>query len=214
MNKTFWTDEEQAVFRELSTPFKIQEFLEGCAYPSDPPAGEELFTRSPRRVMRERTAHCFDGALLSAAALEQLGYPPLIMDMRAENDDDHIIAPYRVGTHWGALSKSNFAVLLNREPVYRSLRELVMSYFDFYYNDPHGKKTLRRYSRPLDLRRLESEEWRTTEKNLDYFTDILEQQPYYNLLTSEQEQNLQPVLPRVHEAGKLGTNEKGIYTPK
>ncbi len=116
------------MLKPLDSPFKIQEFLDSIPY------NTTKRTLSPLLVMKERMAHCMDGGLLAASALRRLGYPPLIVDLTAENDDDHIIAVFREGNCWGAIAKSNTTVLRFREPVYRSLRELAMSYFEMYYN--------------------------------------------------------------------------------
>jgi len=130
--------------KPLKSPVMIQEYLDSVPYNS---TGRTL---SPLQVMKERMAHCMDGGLFAAAALRRLGYPPLIVDLVAFNDDDHIIAVFREGKCWGAIAKSNTTLLRFREPVYRSLRELAMSYFDLYYN-LKSEKTLRSYSRPINL---------------------------------------------------------------
>ena len=119
---------------------------------------------SPRRVLRERTAHCLEGAVFAAAALRVLGFPPLLLDLEAVQDTDHVVAVFRSRAHWGAIAKSNFSGLRYREPVYRSVRELVMSYFDGYIN-LRGDRTLRAYSRPVDLARFDRPRpgWMTTE---------------------------------------------------
>jgi len=114
--------------------------------------------RSPRRVLRDRTARCREGALFAAAALRVNGHPPLLLDLEAVRDDDHVLAVLRDRGHWGAVAKSNYAGLRYREPVYRTLRELVMSYFEHYYN-LQGQKTLRRYSRPVDHARFDGVRW-------------------------------------------------------
>lgn len=109
----------------LSNPSRIQAFLDELAYSTEP------IYRCPLRVLRERTAHCFDGALFAAAALRCLGYPPLIVDLLPNGrDDDHLLALYRVDGHWGAVAKSNFVGLRFREPIHRTLRELALSYFE------------------------------------------------------------------------------------
>src|ERR1019366_5434755 len=117
---------------------------------------------SPRRVLRDQTAHCMEGALLGAAALRMLGHPPLLLDLEAVRDDDHVLAIFRVQGHWGAVAKSNYSVLRFREPVYRTLHELVMSYFEHYYN-LQREKTLRKYSRPVNLERFDAMGWMTAE---------------------------------------------------
>ena len=124
-----FTPAERAVFRRLRSPELIQRFLDDIAYNKER-GGDTC--RSPRRVMRDRTAHCMEGAMFGAAALRMLGHPPLLLDLEAVRDDDHVLAIFRVQGHWGALAKSNYSGLRYREPVYRSLRELVMSYFEHY----------------------------------------------------------------------------------
>jgi hypothetical protein len=154
---------ERAVFRRMNTPEKIQRFLDTeIAY------NKELggaTCRSPRRVLRDRTAHCMEGALFGAAALRMLGHPPLLLDLEAVRDDDHVLAIFRTRSHWGAIAKSNYSGLRFREPVYRTLRELVMSYFEHYYN-LRKEKTLRRYSRPIDLARFDTSGWMTAEEDV------------------------------------------------
>ncbi|HEV3197131.1 MAG TPA: hypothetical protein VGZ73_04465 [Bryobacteraceae bacterium] len=152
---------ERAVFRRLLTPETIQRFLDDLAYNKEP-GGPTC--RSPRRVLRDRTAHCMEGALFGAAALRMLGHPPLLLDLEAVRDDDHVLAIFRVRGHWGAVAKSNYSGLRYREPVYRTLRELVMSYFEHYFN-PQKEKTLRGYSRPVSLTRFDSMGWMTAEED-------------------------------------------------
>src|SRR5512133_1661555 len=140
---------------KINTPAAVQEFLDQIEYNS---TGE---TRSPKNVMELGRAHCMEGALFGAACLEKFGYPPLVLDMLAEDDDDHVIAIYKYKGCWGAVAKSNFTTLRYREPVYRSLRELMMSYFDFYFNTL-GIKSLRSYSLPVNLKKFNHLNWRIT----------------------------------------------------
>ena len=166
------TREEQRVFGGLSTPWKIQRYLDELPYNKERD-GETC--RSPRRVIRDGTAHCFEAALFGAAALRVNGNPPLILDLESVRDDDHVISIYRMDGCWGAIAKSNYAGLRFREPVYRTLRELVMSYFEHYYN-LDGEKTLRKYSRPVNLSRFDKVNWMTAEEDLwvipEYLTTI------------------------------------------
>src|SRR5271169_3369046 len=142
--KTF-SRKDLTLLERFSTPFKIQKFLLSLPY-----SAEERY-RSPKTVLKDRIAHCFDGALFAAAALRFIGYPPLIVDLLPnERDDDHIVAVYRINGHWGGLAKSNFAGLTYREPIHRTLRELILSYFEQYYNI-RGEKTLRKFTVPLNL---------------------------------------------------------------
>lgn len=206
MHNTSWTKEEQQELSRLNTPLKIQEFINSCAYNST----EE--TRSPRYIMMMRRAHCMEGGLFAAACLEILGFPPLILDLRAENDDDHIIALYRVGKYWGAIAKSNFTTLKFREPVYRTLRELALSYFDFYFNTD-GDKSLRSYSVPFDLNRFNHIGWRTTEADLEVIGDRLNTIRHYPLLTPDQKAALSPADPLLLKSSMLGSDPAGLFVP-
>src|ERR1035438_6426936 len=162
MDPHSFTREERAVFRRLTTPAKIQRYLDDLAYNKEKGGAT---CRGPRRVLRDRTAHCMEGALFGAAALRMLGHPPLLLDLEAVRDDDHVLAIFRQRGHWGALAKSNYSGLRYREPVYRTLRELVMSYFEHYYN-LRREKTLRNYSRPVNLRRFDKIGWMTAEEDV------------------------------------------------
>jgi hypothetical protein len=162
MPRDTFTPAEQAVFRSLRSPEKIQRFLDDLAYNKEP-GGPTC--RSPRMVLRDRTAHCMEGALFGAAALRMLGHPPLLLDLEAVHDDDHVLAIFRLRGCWGAVAKSNFSGLRYREPVYRTPRELVMSYFEHYYN-LRREKTLRNYSRPVNLKRFDRMGWMTAEEDV------------------------------------------------
>ena len=162
MPRDTFTAAERAVFRRLRSPEIIQRFLDDLAYNKEP-GGPTC--RSPRRVLRDRTAHCMEGALFGAAALRVLGYPPLLLDLEAVRDDDHVLAIFRQRGLWGALAKSNYSGLRYREPVYRTLRELAMSYFEHYFN-LRREKTLRNYSRPVNLRRFDGIGWMTAEDDV------------------------------------------------
>ena len=150
------------LLRKLSTPWKIQKYLDDLPYNKEKD-GETC--RSPRLAIEYNTAHCFEGALLAAAALRVNGRPPLILDLESVRDDDHVIAVFRMNGCWGAIAKSNYAGLRYRSPVYRTLRELTLSYFEHYYN-LKGEKTLRGYSRPVNLSRFDSMGWMTSEEPL------------------------------------------------
>ena len=159
---TAFSKAERAVFRTLSTPEKIQRFLDHDLAYNQEPDGPRC--RSPRLALRDRTAHCMEGALFGAAALRMLGHPPLLLDLEAVRDDDHVLAIFRIQGLWGAVAKSNYSGLRYREPVFRTLRELVMSYFEHYFN-PQREKTLRNYSRPVNLQRFDNIEWMTAEED-------------------------------------------------
>lgn len=192
--------------KKFGKPSDIQQFLNELKYRADGGA------RSPLVVERSGTANCFDGAVFAAAALETLGYPPLIVDMEAKNDDDHVIAVYYSGG-WGAVAKSNTTLLRSREPVYRSMRELVMSYFDVYFN-VHGYKSLRSYSVPVNLRRFDSLEWRTTSEWLDEVQNHLHHVRHYPLLTPQMVRKLVRAEPILLRACFLNSDKKGLYQPE
>jgi hypothetical protein len=154
--------EELRIFGKLSTPEKIQRYLDDLPYNKE---REGETCRSPRLAIRHNTAHCFEGALFAAAALRIAGHQPLILDLEAVRDDDHVIAVYRTNGFWGAIGKSNYAGLRFRSPVYRTLRELALSFFEHYYN-LKGEKTLRAYSRPVNLARFDRIGWMTAEEAL------------------------------------------------
>jgi hypothetical protein len=146
------TTAELRKLRALKTPAGIQRYLDSLPYHLASTAW------SPTRVLREGTAHCLEGAIFAAAALRAIGYPPLIFDMEAEQDVDHVMAIYKVGGHWGAIAKSNWTGCRGRDPVYRSLRELAMSYFHTYINRGR-RRTLRTFSRPVNLKRFDRRNW-------------------------------------------------------
>ncbi|HZT33929.1 MAG TPA: hypothetical protein VFA33_28825 [Bryobacteraceae bacterium] len=192
---------EQTTLRALRTPAEIQRFLDEEIGYNKEKDGETC--RSPRRVLRDHTAHCLEGALLAAAALAVQSFPPLLLDLEAVRDDDHVLAVFRQRGHWGAIAKSNFAGLRFREPVYRTLRELVLSYFEHYYNEA-GEKTLRSYSRPMSLRRFDHIGWITAEEDLWVIPEYLASLPHTRLLTGEMERRLARVDERLQSAGRVG----------
>jgi hypothetical protein len=202
-----WTKDEIKFLKTLSDPDKIQGFLDSIDY------NPNYECRSPRWVIRKRSAHCFEGALFSAAALQFNGYKPLIVDLKAYNDDDHVISVFKEDGYWGAVAKSNFTSLRYREPVYRSLRELVMSYFDFYFNIV-GDKSLRSYSLPLDLTIYNSGYWTTTDNDLEYIGDKLEKIRHYPVVNKNMIKNLKKASDIMLQAGMLGSNAEGLFKPR
>jgi hypothetical protein len=201
-----WTKEEIDFLKTLSDPDRIQSFLDNIEY------NPNYECRSPRWVIRKRSAHCFEGALFSAAALSFIGFKPLIVDMKSFNDDDHVIAVYKIDKHWGSVAKSNFTSLRSREPVYRSLRELIMSYFDFYFNS-NGDKSLRSYSLPLDLNIYNSRHWATTDEDLEYIGDKLESIIHFPVIDKKMIENLKRASETMIKAGLLGSNPEGLFKP-
>jgi hypothetical protein len=178
-----FTSSELRTCRALKTPAGLQRFLDGLPY------NLGYTARSPRKVLRDRTASCFEGAIFAAAALRVLGFPPLIFDLEAEQDTDHVVAVFKIRGHWGAVAKSNFTGCRYREPVYRNLRELAMSYFNIYFN-LRFERTLRRYSRPVNLARFDHLHWMTSAKPIWFIAEHLCEIPHIPLLHPFMEQRL------------------------
>jgi hypothetical protein len=198
---------ELELLASLDGPPAIQAFLDSIPYSADP------FYRCPRRVLADRRAHCFDGALFAAAALRRLGLPPLIVDLYAERDDDHLLALWQRDGCWGALAKSNFVGLRYREPVYQSLRELVMSYFEDFYNVLR-EKTLRGFTVPLDLSELDGLAWMEADGGLETVAERLDALDRTPVLTPGMLARLSPLDARSFEAGMLGVDAAGLYRPR
>jgi hypothetical protein len=198
-----WTPQEIRTLRGLRSPVGIQRALDAMPYHLASTAW------SPRRVLLTGTAHCLEGAIFGAAALRVLGFPPLLLDLEAVQDTDHVLAVWRERGGWGAIAKSNFSGLRFRAPVYRTLRELVMSYFDGYVN-LRGERTLRAYSRPLSLARFDRTHpsWETAEHDLWFVAEHLATVPHARLLTRPMEQRLGRVDRRSLAAGLVGFRAK------
>jgi hypothetical protein len=196
----FYSVLEKKLFRKLNTPKKIQDFL-GTLKINFEEDGELL--QSPRRVLKSGKAYCIEGAMLAAAILEFHGYPPLLMDLRAiQKEDDHVVAVFKQFGCWGAISKTNHGVLRYREPVYKTLRELALSYFHEYFTDS-GNKTMREYSVPMDLRRFDKINWRTTEEDLWDVAEAVDLARHYWMLGKKQIRNLRKADPIEIELGKI-----------
>jgi len=196
-----FTPGELRILRSLYTPAKIQRWIEALPYHHARTAW------SPRRVLQERTAHCLEGAIFAAAALRIHGFPPLIWDLEAVFDDDHVLAIFKIAGLWGAIAKSNYSGLRYREPVYRSLRELAMSYFNDYFN-LRGERTLRAFSQPVNLSRFDRRNWMTTEEELWYIPQHLVELPHRSLFPTQIGQRLTRLDARAQAAGKTGRQEK------
>ena len=194
------TRSEVGLLRRLSTPDKVQRYLDDLTYNIEK-HGDTV--RSPRRVMRDRTAHCAEGAFLAAAAFRVNGRPPLLVDLEADNDDDHVLAVYRDRGLWGSVATSKFSGLRFRAPVYRTIRELVMSYFEDYFNWD-GDRTLRAYSRPLSLARFDRINWMTAEDDLWPVVEWLTVPHHTPLLPRTVASRLPRVDRRSYRAGVLG----------
>ena len=207
LEQTDLNKRELSVLSRLTSPVKIQEFLDTLEYSAD------SRYRSPRTVLKDRKAHCYDGAVFAAMALRMIGFLPLLVDMDAVRDDDHVIALFKRNGRFGAIAKSNFVGLRYREPVYRSLRELVMSYFESFYNVAY-EKTLRQYTRPLDLTAYDKLHWPTSDVALDVIGDKLGAIRIYKVITPAMARSLAPVDKRTYEAGMVGVNKAGLYKPE
>jgi hypothetical protein len=170
---------ERRRFRQLSAPQYVQDYLD--TLPINFEVRGETYM-SPRRVMQSRTAHCFEGALLAAAVLAHHGQRPLLMDLRtAPTDEDHVVALFTQHGHWGAISKTNHAILRYREPIYRSPRELAASYFHEYL-ECNGRKSLREYSVPFDLSRYAPEKWVTAGEELHWLVEALDRTRHFPIV--------------------------------
>jgi hypothetical protein len=201
------TTSEHGLIARLNTPPRIQSFLDELTYST------EGIYRCPLRVLRERTGHCFDGALTAAAMLSRLGHPPLILELLPnDRDDDHLLAVFKRDGHWGALANSNFAGLRFREPIYRNLRELVISYFEEFYNVA-AEKTLRGYTRPLNLNAFDKHLWMTQDSPPELIARRLDRIGRVSLLSEDMIKNLSPMDSRSYRSGLLGANSAGLYQP-
>lgn len=196
-----FTPAELRKLRSFKQPYDIQRFLDDTPYHLADTAW------SPRVVLREQTSHCLEGAIFAAAALRALGFPPLIIDLEAQHDTDHVLAVFRVKGRWGAIAKSNYAGCRYREPVYRTLRELAMSYFNIYFN-MRGDRTLRNYSRPVNLSRFDRLNWMTTEKPVWFIPYHLVDIPHIKLLQPGMAKLLHRVDERLFRAETFGKAKK------
>ena len=188
--------DERRIFRFLDTPVKIQDFLGSI------PMNFSDTCYSPRMVLQRRKAQCLEGAMLAAAALRYHGHPPLVLDLAtARGDDDHVVALYRHKGFWGAISKTNHAVLRYRDPIYKTMRELALSYFHEYFLDD-GRKTLRSYA-VVDLSRFDNRGWMTAEGEVGYIERYLFRVRHTLLLTKTQSRALRRADPIERKAGKV-----------
>jgi hypothetical protein len=200
-SKERFTPAELRKLRSLKDPHGIQRFLDDQPYHLADTAW------SPRRVLRENTSHCFEGATFAAAALRVNGYLPLVIDLEAEHDTDHVIAVYKQRGHWGAIAKSNYTGCRYREPVYRTLRELALSYFEVYFN-LRRERTLRTFSNPVNLARFDRLSWMTTDQHLWFIAEYLFTIRHFTLLPPKMAKRLHRLDDRSFRAGCLGRAEK------
>jgi hypothetical protein len=227
----FYNSTELGIFKKLNTPAKIQDFLNILKFNFEK-KGETC--RSPRFVLKHKTAHCMEGAMLASAILEFHGYKPWVLDLRANAQDfDHVVAVFKLGDFFGAISKTNHAVLRYREPIYKNIRELAMSYFHEYF-DQKGNKNLREYSELLNLEYFDkhphpsplpkgegkglgsglpllfakeevgrSSSWRTSEENLFFIPKHLDTIKHFKILSKVQIKNLRKADKIEIQAGEI-----------
>jgi len=200
------TPDEKSLVEGLDTPVKISRFLDTVKYPG----GER--NRSMVNVIRDRQAHCLDGGLFAALMLHRLGYPAQMIDLLPEpgTDDDHILALFKQNGRWGCVAKSNFTGLRYRDPVYASLRELVMSYFEVFFNAA-GQKTLRGYTRPIRLAGFSRWNWLTEDSGVDRIEKYLKSRKTTSLLTPAMIASLSDMDERSMQVGMIGVNMDGLY---
>jgi hypothetical protein len=203
---TDWSPDERRVLDSMASPGSIQDFLDSTGYSAEP------FYRSPRSVLRDRKANCVDGALFAAMALRRIGHRPLVLEMVAHRDDDHLVAVFHRDGHLGSVAKSNFVGLRYREPIHRSIRELMLSYFEPYYN-LEGHKALRSYSRTLDLSAFDDLAWEDRDEAVETIVARLEASRHYTLLSPPMIANLRKVDERSFQAGMMGAVDAGLYKP-
>ena len=204
-----WSAPERRVLAKLSTPERIQRFLDEEIGYNHEKGGETC--RSPRAVLRDRIAHCGEGSIFAAAALRFHGRRPLVIQLRAVRDTDHVLALFtrpdgRGRRSWGAVAKSNYAGLRYRSAVYRTVRELVLSYFEDYYS-PSGERTLRTFTRPVDLSRFDAMGWETAEGDICDVADWIATRRFHPLLTRAQVRSLSRVDARLYHSGLVGSSE-------
>lgn len=198
-----FTKKEKSLIKRLNTPALVQDFLNGLKFNFEKQNGYTVETlKSPLFTLRAGNAHCIEGALLGAYILSQHGFKPYLMHLKTTKGDyDHVIAPFKIGNFWGALSKTNHAVLRYREPIYKNIRELVMSYFHEYFLD-NGRKTLRQYSSVLDLNTFEKD-WMFLEGDLWGIDQELDKIKHYNIMPKSYIKNLRRADKIEIKAGKI-----------
>ena len=194
------TKPELKILKKLTTPIKIQDFLDKIPMNWEK-RGETYF--SPRRALQMKKMHCLEGALLAATALWLNGEKPLLLDLKAKGDDDHVVALYRRNGYWGAISKTNHAALRFRDPVYKTLRELALSYFHEYFRNSDGKKILVSYSsKPLNLKSLGTK-WVIDEKDLHYIVEAIDFAPHKQIYPKKNRKFIRPADKMERLAGKI-----------
>jgi hypothetical protein len=205
--ETSLTRTEARSLAQLTSPLKIQSFLDTIEY------SDEVRYRCPLTVVRDMKGHCFDGAVFAAAMLRRIGHPPMILDIIPnDNDDDHILALYKIDGHWGAVAKSNYTGLRFREPIHRTIRELILTYFEVFFNSI-GEKTMRSYTRPLNLKEFDRLHWETNDETMDAIGERLEEIQKIKPVTKAMIRRLSFADERSVKAGLLGSKTSGLFKP-
>ncbi|MFZ2149608.1 MAG: hypothetical protein WAV15_00390 [Minisyncoccia bacterium] len=195
----FFSKKEKGLIRKLNTPAKVQGFLNKLRFNFET---DGVTLTSPLFTLRNKKAHCLEGALLGAYVLSQHGFKPYLMHLKASRGDyDHVVVPFKIGKFWGALSKTNHAVLRFREPVYKNIRELAVSYFHEYFLN-NGEKTLRQYSVLLNLKDFEKG-WVTLEGDLWGIDEELDKIKHYDILPKSYTKKLRKADQIEITAGKI-----------
>ena len=198
---------ELNIFKKLNTPQKVQDYVNKVRVNFELDGETYL---SPREVLRQKRAHCAEGAILAAVIFWYHGAKPLLLDMKTTpNDVEHVVALFKKNEFWGAVSKTNHAVLRYREPIYKTIRELALSYFHEYFKD-NGQKTLRSYSDPFDLSKIKDKSWLVTKENLWNLIDRLDASKHHKILKPWQIKNLRKADVIEILAGKLVEQKKKI----
>lgn len=193
------TKEELRILRRLNTPIKIQDFLD--TLPINYEKEGETYM-SPRRVLKNKKAHCLEGALVAALALWINGQEPLLLDLKAPGDEDHVVALYKQNGYWGAISKTNHSSLRFRDPIYKTIRELALSYFHEYFVNKTGKKVLQKYSKPLNLKKFGTE-WVTAEDELWDLPWELDQLKHFDIIPKKNVKYIREADTTERKAGEI-----------
>jgi len=203
-----FSEKECRILSKLDTPKKIQDYVDALDYNLEE-KGETYY--SPAMVLRYKKADCIEGAIFAAAALRFHGFPPLLLDMTSSKDDsDHVLAVFKQKGRWGAIGKTKYTFFSYREPVYKTIRELAMSYFELYFNY-WGKKTMRGFSRrPLNLAIFDKKGWMTSEKYVSYIATYLDKIPHEKVMARGMTRTLRRVTPLDKESGELWIRRKGL----
>lgn len=199
-----WNAEEVEILQSLDTPESVQAFLDGIPY------NTESTCRSPRRILRDKKANCMEGAFFAAACLELHGFDPSVVYMIAVRDDGHAITLFKRNGRYGSVAKSNFTGLRYRSPVHKTVREVVLTYFDQHFNI-QKELTLRKYTQPLYIRESLFPNWKIREDDLFDLSDYFDKLRTYTLVTPSMEESLRLVDDKLYKAGLLGADKKGLY---